>query len=80
MIKIDAEGSEYKILNAIDFNKIQNCVFFIEISNMESRNRIWELSCLKKLNLKSQKIGWKKPSNSSELPDSWRDGSIEISI
>jgi FkbM family methyltransferase len=80
IIKIDAEGSELNILNAIDLRKIRNAKFFIEISNEESREGLWTFFSKNKLNLISQKVGWKEPLSIDELPKSWREGSIGVTI
>lgn len=80
IVKIDAEGSELNILNAIELKKIKNAKFFVEISNDESREGIWTIFKKNKLNLVSQKVGWKTPLSIDELPKSWREGSIEVTI
>jgi FkbM family methyltransferase len=80
IVKIDAEGSELNILKAINFKKIRNVKFFIEISNEESREGLWTFFSKNKLSLISQKVGWKAPLSIDELPKSWREGSIEVTI
>jgi len=80
IVKVDAEGSEVEIIKSIDFNQIHNALFLIEISNDKNKSIIWKLSKRKGLELKSQKLGWKRATNIDDLPNTWREGSISICL
>ncbi|MGB1345159.1 MAG: FkbM family methyltransferase [Amylibacter sp.] len=78
IIKIDVEGSELEIFNAILWEDISNVVLFIELGSEEVRTGIFNTCQEKGLDLHSQMVGWEIANNSSELPLSWRDGSIMV--
>ena len=79
LIKIDAEGSEYKIIKSFSNTNFNKTDFIMEISTNENRKKIWSL--IKKLKLKvfSQKNSWKKIKKINDLPSSHLEGSIFIS-
>lgn len=79
LIKIDAEGSEYKIIKSFSNTNFSKTDFIMEISTNENRKKIWKL--IKKLKLKvfSQKNSWKKIKKINDLPSSHLEGSIFIS-
>ena len=48
VVKIDAEGSEYKNLRAINFDVVKDLIFLVEISDADSRGLLWSLFQKKK--------------------------------
>jgi len=81
IIKVDAEGSEYRILSSIDYEKLSNSIFFVEVSDLKSRSALWDFFKAKDgVLLKSQKNGWKKVLQEDDLPANWREGSLSIEV
>ena len=80
LIKIDAEGCEVEILESFLNCKIDTCDYYIEITIPENREKILNLANQSNANIFSEKIGWRKASSIDDLPSTWRDGSIFISV
>lgn len=80
IVKIDAEGSEFKILNAINFDEVKDLIFLVEISDVDSRNLLWSLFSKRNIKMYSQKKAWQPAIISEDLPSNWREGSFAIKI
>ncbi len=80
VVKIDAEGSEYKILSAVDFDAAKDLVFLVEISDADSRELLWSFFSKKGINMYSQKKSWLPALCPEDLPSNWREGSFAIKI
>lgn len=78
IVKIDVEGSELEIFKTIDWENFINIALFIEIGSEEARSGIFNICLEKKLEIRSQLIGWGIAENDSQLPLSWRDGSVMV--
>jgi len=79
LIKIDAEGSEYEILQQFTKKDFKKTDFIIEISTLASRKLLWELFCKMQLKVFSQKTSWKHVKNIFDLPCNPKEGSVIIS-
>jgi FkbM family methyltransferase len=80
IVKIDAEGSEYNILSAIDFDVAKDLIFLVEISDTDSRELLWSLFSKKQIKMYSQKKSWLPALSPEDLPSNWREGSFAIKI
>jgi FkbM family methyltransferase len=79
LIKIDAEGSEYEILQKFTKKDFKKTDFIIEISTFDSRQLLWDFFCKLGLKAFAQKISWKCVKNIFDLPSSPKEGSVIIS-
>jgi FkbM family methyltransferase len=80
VVKIDAEGSEYKILSAINYDVVKDLIFLVEISDADSRGLLWSLFSKKEIKMYSQKKSWLPALGPEDLPSNWREGSFAIKI
>jgi len=75
LLKIDAEGSEFKILSSIKkFQWLNGLICFFEISSPSNRRPIYDLLSSYGVNLYPQNICWMQASSCADLPCTWRDG------
>jgi hypothetical protein len=79
LIKIDAEGEEYKILSAITYEQWENLDVVGEIGSLKNGLETFNLLKDMNLNIFCQKISWRKAVSVSDLPSNYREGSIFIS-
>tara|TARA_B100001063_G_C16753362_1_gene551638 strand:+ start:127 stop:1017 length:891 start_codon:yes stop_codon:yes gene_type:complete len=80
LIKIDAEGSEGKIINRLSKNDFKNVDIICEISGLDNAKRIFKHCNKEKINIFSHKIGWKKAMKINDLPLHHTEGLIIISL
>jgi FkbM family methyltransferase len=80
LVKIDAEGSEFDILNSINKKFFQYVDFILEINNMLNDNEIFKLSKKYEFNIFSQKISWNLAKSLKDLPSHHREGSIFVTF
>jgi len=78
-LKIDAEGQEAKILRRTSRSDWLNTYAMIEVGNSQNAEMIYEFFKLQRKNLFSQKDCWAKVETLSDIPTSYRDGSLFIS-
>ena len=78
LIKLDVEGAEYNILKSINFSKKYNRKIFFEVNNNISSKQIFNLIKLKNLKCFSELNVWKKVKYLSQMPSSWKHGSVLI--
>lgn len=76
IFKIDIEGMEGEIFSLLNKKNIKNKFLFFEIDNSKIRKKIFIHSLKKKLSLYSQKKGWEKVNEITDLPKDWREGSV----
>lgn len=80
--KIDAEGSEAKILLDIPFSDWDHLDAMVEIGSVDKAETIFDHFCKSGVNLFSQKTGWKRVEYRSRMdcmPTHHRDGALFIS-
>jgi FkbM family methyltransferase len=77
-VKIDAEGNEAKILLSLPKKIIGQKSFVVEIGTPSNRDSIWLWARKNNLNIFSQKKMWKKVRKKTDMPKSYKEGSIWI--
>lgn len=80
LIKMDVEGQEKRILTATKLEHWQNTDMMVEVGSAENALSIYEH--LKKLGINAfaQKMGWGRVSKPDEMPNSYKEGSLFISL
>jgi len=78
-LKIDVEGHEASLIEAMTADDWNGREAVIEISSAENAARIFIYLRAIDLNIFSQKIGWWLVANCDQLPTSCREGSVFIS-
>lgn len=79
LAKIDIEGAEVDALSDLSDDDWERFDCVVEITDIQSAQRILQLASLRKLNIFSQKISWDVVSELNELPHRWDQGSVLIS-
>ncbi len=79
LLKIDVEGFEAKIISRTDHDHWINTDAMIEVGNITNSKLIFEHMNLIKVNLFSQKTGWKRVLDLEQMPTSYKEGSLFIS-
>jgi FkbM family methyltransferase len=79
LLKIDAEGHEAVILNAIPLPDWQNIDAFVEIGSPENAQAVFDHFAATNINIFSQKLGWKRAATITDLPASYKEGGVFIS-
>ncbi len=79
LIKMDIEGSEADVLEALDISTFEKTDIIAEVSTTKTRVILWNLFVQNNLTVYSQKTGWGKVKTIEDLPTSHREGSIFIS-
>lgn len=79
LIKLDAEGEELKILQGIDAYSWDNLDIIAEVGSEQNGQEI--LDHLEGIDVKvyAQKLKWERVKSSSEMPTSYKEGSVFIS-
>ncbi len=80
LVKMDIEGHEIDILQAIDKNTFEKTDWMIEVSTEENRRRMYELLQSLKIRAFSQKTGWKQVVSLGDLPATHREGSLFLTM
>ena len=80
LVKIDVEGSEPTLLEALQSKDFLNCDFLIEVGSIAARERIFEVTRELKINAFSQKTGWAKSDFLSQLPGSYKEGELFLTM
>ncbi len=79
LIKMDVEGYEAKLIEALSPANFNQLEIMLEIGNSENAKTIFHQLSRLKVNAFSQKNGWKKVTFLDDLPKSHREGSVFIS-
>lgn len=79
LLKIDAEGEEYKILSSIPDDRWDSLDVVGEIGNSKNSSEVFDFLTCMNINIFSQKISWEKATSSDDLPSSYKEGSVFIS-
>jgi FkbM family methyltransferase len=80
LIKMDVEGHEKDILVSTNQEFWNTTDALIEVLGDENAIEIFNHFIDINVNLFSQKIGWKKVSKANEIPVSWKEGSLFITM
>ena len=80
-IKLDVEGEEANIITSTVSESWKNCDMMVEVGSVSNAIAIFNhLSVsIQKVNMYSQKNGWSKVESLSQMPFSWKEGSLFIS-
>ena len=79
LIKIDAEGEEAKILLSLNNQQLSKNDFICEIGSKKNARKIYQKLKKEKIKSYAQKINFRKVKNLSDLPTSYKEGSLFIS-
>jgi len=79
LIKIDAEGSEAKIIERLSHKDLNDVDIICEISGLNNAKRIFYNCRKKKINIFSHKIGWSKVKKLKDVPIHHTEGLIFLS-
>jgi FkbM family methyltransferase len=79
LLKIDAEGHEAVILNAIPADAWQRVDAFVEVGTPENAKAVFEHLSGLRVNLFSQKQGWRKVERLEHMPSSYKEGGVFMS-
>ncbi|NCX94710.1 MAG: FkbM family methyltransferase [Gammaproteobacteria bacterium] len=79
LFKIDAEGHECEILEAIPRAVWRRLCCVLEIGTPRNARRIHSWAKKNRVNIRAQKIFWNSCRNLADLPKSYREGSVIIS-
>lgn len=78
-LKIDVEGHEAEILLSTSHENWENTDAMVEVGSIQNRDLIYNFFEKIKVNLFSQKMGWKIVSSVEEMPSNYKEGSLFIS-
>lgn len=79
LIKMDVEGLEADLLESITSLENSKCDLILEVGSSENARRVFD-HCIKLgLNMFAQKVNWKRVSDPSDIPTSYREGSLFLS-
>ena len=80
LVKVDIEGSEVDLLCSLTPEAFTRFDFLAEIGSSSNRTKIWD--CLsgtdRKVKIFPQKLSWEQASSASDLPSSYKEGSVFI--
>lgn len=79
LIKMDVEGLEADLLESITSLENSKCDIILEVGSSENALRVFDL-CLKLgFNMFAQKINWRRVLDPSDIPTSYKEGSLFLS-
>jgi FkbM family methyltransferase len=76
--KMDVEGLEAKILQAISFSSWGSTSILVEVGNKLNAKAIWDVSTKHNLKVQSQLSNWSAVRDESEIPSHYSDGLLFI--
>jgi FkbM family methyltransferase len=79
-VKMDIEGQEAAAILSTNKDNWTNVEMILEVGTPKNAQIIFEYLNSIQVNMFSQKIGWSKVSNLSEIPTSYKEGSLFLSI
>lgn len=80
LIKLDVEGEEAKVILSTDKDHWKNCDMMLEVGSSENAKLIFNHLNNLGINMFSQKKSWKKVELLSEVPISYKEGSLFASM
>lgn len=80
LFKIDAEGHEAILLTALPVDAWNQIDAFVEIGTAENARLVFERFADTKVNIFAQKLGWHKVMTVEDVPISYKEGGIFVSI
>ena len=79
LLKIDAEGHEAVILNALPAETWKRVDAFVEIGTGDNAKSVFEHLSALRVNLFSQKRGWQRVERLEQMPSSYKEGGVFMS-
>lgn len=79
LIKVDAEGEEAKILLSLNKKQLSENDFICEIGSKNNAKKIYQKLKKNKINSYAQKANFRKVKKLSDIPTSYKQGSLFIS-
>lgn len=79
LFKIDAEGHEAVILNAMPIEAWQKVDAFVEIGTPENARLVFDRFAGTSVNIFSQKCGWSRVETIDNMPHSYKEGGVFVS-
>lgn len=80
IMKIDAEGHEAVILNAIVLEQWRTLDSFVEIGSADNALAVFQRFDGTGVNIFAQKLGWQRVESAHDMPTSYKEGGVFISI
>jgi FkbM family methyltransferase len=80
LVKMDVEGAEAIILEALNEENFRNTDFLIEVGNEQVRSKIFTLANKFSINAFSQKNGWRRASCLFDIPSCYKEGELFLSM
>ncbi|MES2686058.1 MAG: FkbM family methyltransferase [Pseudomonadota bacterium] len=80
LFKIDAEGHEAVLLTALPFEAWNKVDAFVEIGTAENARVVFDRFANSNVNIFSQKLGWRKVMVIGDLPFSYKEGGVFLSV
>lgn len=80
LVKIDAEGHESQIISGTERNDWQGTDAMIEVGSVENAEKVFRHLNGIGINMFAQKIGWKLVTRAEDMPESYRDGSLFVTL
>jgi FkbM family methyltransferase len=78
-IKMDVEGFEAKLFESLKPGQLGETEIMLEVGSMDNAFKVWNEIERLGLNAYSQKENWKKVSEISGIPSSYKEGSLFVS-
>ncbi len=80
LLKIDVEGHESEIICSSKLKDWENCDAILEVGSEKNSYEIYEKFKNSKINMFSQMTNWRKVETMDQMPKSYKDGSVFITI
>ena len=80
LIKIDAEGNENKIVTSIPYDFWSKSDALVEVGNEKNSAEIFSHFQNSEINLFAQNLNWSRVTDVSQMPKTYRDGTLFISF
>lgn len=80
IMKIDAEGHEAVILNAIVPEQWRTLDSFVEIGSADNALAVFQRFDGTEVNIFAQKLGWQRVESAHDMPTSYKEGGVFISV
>ena len=78
LVKMDVEGHEAALITHLDYVHFESTDFLLEVGSEANANSIYKRVRELGLNLYSQKLNWNLVKNESDIPISYKEGSLFI--
>ena len=79
LVKMDVEGHEATLISHINSENLFSTDFLLEVGSDENASEIYTKISQIGLNMYSQKNNWEKAKSKSDIPKSYKEGSLFIS-